>query len=208
MAAETGRNSRESEEETQRSLRSMLAEDLRVRGELVRSGTLSDTYHSAMEDVHLANAERLEAILHRHGWPDAARFGPDGQDAAWTILMHSISRPDVRRLGRGVLARAVESGAAPGHLLARLEDRIRTLEGRHQTYGTILDWDDRGALSPLPILDPDRVDDRRASVGLPPLADHVEACRATAEQEGAGPPKDPSRKALEYELWLEKTGWR
>lgn len=163
------------------ALLSMRDDDLRVRAELASRGTLWDTYDPHMEEVHLRNARRLAGILDQYGWPDAGRFGADGQDAAWMILMHSISVPDLMRRGRALLAEAVKGAAAPPALLARLGDRIRTLEGLPQLYGTILDWDDEGQLSPLSI---------------------------EAPEAGSGPPADPRAKDRDYQIWLRRTGWR
>jgi len=192
MADGIRRNSRDSEIDAIRAiLLSMREEDLRVRAELVASGTLSDTYHARMEEVHLRNAARLEGILERQGWPDAGRFGEDGQEAAWMVLMHSISVPHLMRKGRALLAEAVQRAVAPPGLLATIEDRIRTLEGRPQLYGTILDWDDEEQLSPLPIEARGTVDERRAAVGLAPLAEHVDRCRTEATAADSRPPADP-----------------
>ena len=209
MADGIRRNSLEgSVEEARVELLGMYAQDLRTRGELVASGTLHDAYHPRMEEVHLRNAAGLSGILDHHGWPDSDRFGEDGEDAAWLILMHSISAPDIMRRGRALLADAVERGRSVPHRLARVEDRIRTLEGKPQRYGTIFDWDDEGRLSPVEIEAPDSVDDRRADVGLPPLADDVARHRAEAVAEGSRPPTDRRSKARDYETWLRRTGWR
>jgi hypothetical protein len=54
-----------------------------------------------------------------------------------------------------------------------LTDRVAVTEGRHQTYGTqVADVvDGRPVL--WPVADPDRLDERRATVGLEPLASHL-----------------------------------
>lgn len=209
MAGGIRRNSLEGQIETTRALLlSMRDEDLRVRSELEASGNLWDAYHVRMEEVHIRNAAQLADILDRHGWPNAGRFGEDARDAAWMILMHSISLPDLMRRGRDLLAKAVERTAEPPGLLARIEDRIRTLEGLPQRYGTILDWDDEQQLSPLPIEEPGTVDERRTAVGLAPLAEHVDRCRMEATAAGSRPPADPPAKERAYQIWLRRTGWR
>jgi hypothetical protein len=158
--------------------------------------------------VHVRNAERLEEIFRTCGWPDADRFGEEGEEAAWILLMHSISRPDVLRLGRRLLEVVVGRGQSDPGRLARVEDRIRTLEGRPQRYGTILDWDENGDLSPLELDSPADVDRRRSAMGLPPLARYVESVRRDAAARGDRPPSDPARKQREYEAWLYERGWR
>jgi hypothetical protein len=102
--------------------------------------------------------------------------------------------------------------AAPGEVppvqIAMLEDRIRTFEGRGQLYGTQFDWDEQGRLSPMPIEDPDNVDERRATVGLGPLSEDLERRRATMPATGEKPPADRSRREQEIKDWLRRVGWR
>ena len=71
-----------------------------------------------------------------------------------------------------------------------------------QRYGTQLTVADDGTLSPLPIEDPDAVEDRRRAVGLEPLAERL----ATAGR--IPPPKDREAYERGYEAWLRKAGWR
>ena len=55
-----------------------------------------------------------------------------------------------------------------------MEDRVALAEGRPQTYGSQLRQngnDSRLFVSPL--LDPDHVDERRAAIGLPPMAEYL-----------------------------------
>ena len=89
-----------------------------------------------------------------------------------------------------------------------LEDRIRAFEGRPQRFGTQLDWDVNGQLSPLPIEDADSVDDRRRMLGLAPL-EHELAERRRAMTEGPErPPADWPARQREMETWLRAVGWR
>jgi hypothetical protein len=62
-----------------------------------------------------------------------------------------------------------------------LTDRIRVLEGRAQLYGTQFDWDQNGVMSPLPIEDEPGVDQRRAQLGLEPLAQAISHRRLNAQ---------------------------
>ncbi len=182
--------------------------DLAVRDELVREGVLWESYHPRMEEVHLRNSAELSRILDEHGWPSAQAVGQDGVEAAWMLLMHSISNPGLLRRGRDLLRVAVSTGEATPDLLARVDDRIRTLEGQPQMYGTLMDWDDEGNLSPLAIADPDGVDRRRSGVGLPPLSEQVSRAREAARINGDRPPEDRDEKSRQYAIWLRRTGWR
>ena len=186
----------------------MAGEDLRVRTELAADGSLFNGYHPRMRAVHEANADRLGRILSERGWPGEPQVGPDGAQAAWLIVQHAISRPGLQREALEALRMAAARGEAPATQPALLEDRIRTLEGRPQRYGTQLDWDESGELGPLPLEDPAGVDERRRSVGLGPLDAAVRTQRQAAAAEGERPPRDWQARRREMEAWLREVGWR
>ena len=89
-----------------------------------------------------------------------------------------------------------------------LEDRIRFFEGRPQRYGTQLDWDADGTLSPGEVEDPQELAERREAVGLPPLEEQVEGARNRAAAEGQRPPADYQAYADARDKWAADAGWR
>ena len=186
----------------------MKRRDLEMRAELVQSGELSEGYHPRMEALHRAHAERLGAILDQHGWPGQSLVGEDGAEAAWLVVQHAVGAPALQRRARDLLAEAVVRGDAEPWTWAYLDDRIRTFEGRLQRHGTQFDWDHEGKLSPLPIEDPEGVDDRRAELGLETLDRRVHEMRESAGREGERPPADHEERRRRFETWLHEVGWR
>ena len=195
-------------EKLQSDLLSMAARDRRVRAELATSGKLFNGYHEEMAAVHEENADKLELIIERYGWPGIPLVGNEAAEAAWLILQHAIGRPRLQRKALSMLKAAADAGEAPATQLAYLEDRICVLEGRPQRYGTQFDWDQSGQLNPCPLEDPDHVDDFRNSVGLGPLAEKLEQIRRQAEAEGDTPPLDFEKRRQEAEDWAKSVGWR
>jgi hypothetical protein len=189
-------------------LLAMAAEDQRVRAELAADGTLYDGYPARMELVHRRNAVRLAAIIDQHGWPSCPKVGSDGAHAAWLVAQHAIGSPDLQRRALQLLRTAAAQGEASLLDVAMLEDRVRVCEGRPQRYGTIFDWDAQGSMSPMPIEDPDHVDDRRRAVGLGPLGDDVRRRRARVLRTGERPPAEWSDRQEEMEQWYRSRGWR
>lgn len=189
-------------------LLAMAAEDRRVREELARDGSLFEGYHPRMRDVHERNAARLLAIVEEHGWPGRSLVGDDAARAAFLVLQHAIGNPALQRRGLGWLREAANAGEVPGIEVAMLEDRIHCFEGRGQRYGTQLDWDEQGRMSPLPIEDAEGVDERRREVGLGPLAEDVRRKREAVARSGELPPRDRSARRQEREAWLRSVGWR
>jgi hypothetical protein len=158
--------------------------------------------------VHRANADRLASILGDRGWPGEPQVGHDGAKAAWLIVQHAIDRPSLQREALEALRQAAARGEVPAMQPALLEDRIRTLEGRPQRYGTQFDWDESGELSPCPVEDPESVDARRRAVGLGPLDEAIRAQRRAAAAEGERPPGDWHARRRSMDEWLREVGWR
>jgi hypothetical protein len=188
----------------------MEAEDLRVRAELAADGSLFEGYHPRMEQVHRQNAERLMEIVGIHGWPGKTLVGEDGTTAAWRIAQHAISLARVQRRCLALLEEAAARGQVPAWQPAYLTDRILTLEGRPQIYGTQFDDDENGDMMPLPIEDPGRVHELRRALGLPPLADLIKETRRNRGRRPAGekPAERWKRRQREAEEWARSVGWR
>jgi uncharacterized protein DUF6624 len=114
----------------------MEADDLAVRAELARDGSLFGGYHPRMAMVHDTNAKRLGEMVREFGWPTASLVGEDGSHAAWLVAQHAINHPQLMRECRSLLESASARGDVPRWQFEYLDDRIRVLEGRPQRYGT------------------------------------------------------------------------
>ena len=184
----------------------MAEEDQRVRGELLAEGVLFNGYHPRMAEVHHRNAVRLAAIMKEMGWPGRSVVAREAADAAWLVLQHSIGNPAVMRRGLELLRSAAPSEVDPIQL-AMLEDRVRTLSGLPQIYGTQFDWDERGEMQPRPIEDAAHVDERRAAIGLPPLAEKLAEVRDTLRRDSEMMPIDAAERRREIDAWERSVGW-
>jgi hypothetical protein len=153
-------------------------EDQAGRDGLAQAAVAQDTatlFASMRADS--ARTRWLRAAVVRHGWPSRASAGASAQQAAWLILQHSPDTawqaamlPDLERLASG--------GEIPRDDVALLTDRILVHRGQPQRYGSQFDLVD-GRLVPSPVEDLAGLDARRASVGMPPMAEYV---RVLAEQ--------------------------
>ncbi|WP_428963018.1 DUF6624 domain-containing protein [Micromonospora fluostatini] len=152
--------------------------DQRVRSEVTGRNPGDDVW-ARVEDVDADNTAWFAGVLDQEGWPRLSEVGPDASAAAWLIAQHADRDPEFQRRCLGLLEQAVRDGEAQASHWAYLTDRVRRAEGRPQVYGTQL-WyglDGGGPLQPQPIEDPDRLDERRRSVGLGPFADYVHLAR-------------------------------
>ena len=182
--------------------------DLDTRTRLAASGELFSGYHPEMEAVHDENAALLTRVFDDIGWPGRREYGDDGAGAAFLILQHAIGHPDLQRRGLTLLLDAIPEGQANPLDVAYLSDRISIFEGGAQTFGTQFDWDANGQLSPAAVRDPETLDERRASVGLPPMAETIAHMRADAAAEGDTAPADLAERRAAYDAWARKVGWR
>ena len=118
--------------------------------------------------------DRLRRIIARHGWPTFRMVGVDGATAAWVIAQHSDHDPAFQQQALDLMRVAAAAGQADPIELAYLEDRTAVNHDRLQIYGTQVTCID-GELAPRPLIDPERVDERRASVGLGPLQEYLDS---------------------------------
>ena len=61
---------------------------------------------------------------------------------------------------------------------------------------------------PGEVEDPQQLGERRRAVGLPPLAEQMEAARSRATSEGDRPPADYEAYARARDEWAASVGWR
>ncbi|MGG6877295.1 UNVERIFIED_CONTAM: hypothetical protein P3D01_20410 [Pseudomonas aeruginosa] len=158
----------------ERVLVEMADEDQHVLNQLFETGELpSEQYHPAMRAVHERNAGRLRSIIEEQGWPDRLTAGEKGAEAAWLIAQHSVSDlPFMQECAR-LMEGSVASGRIEGWQLAFLRDRICTLSGQKQIYGTQFEVDENGWPIPFAIDDPENVNLRRSAVGLNTIEDRI-----------------------------------
>jgi hypothetical protein len=187
-------------------LLAMAARDIETRDRLAQSGQLENGYHPQMRAVHEANADELSQIIMTIGWPDSSLVGPEAAEAAWLVVQHAISRPQLQRAVAPLLASAVERGLAPAAQLAYLTDRICYFEGRPQIYGTQFVRGDDGEWTPYPIEDLGKVNERRAAVGLDPLAQAVSRHRAVPAPRPTS--EQVRRHRVAADEFAHEVGWR
>ncbi len=181
--------------------------DLKLRDKLIQNGQLFDGYNEEMETLHNQNAQILNRIVDRIGYPTVEKVGKEANDAAWLVIQHSIGQPEFMRKCAALLEKAVNEDQADSRQLAYLTDRIAVSEGRQQLYGTQFDWDEKGEMSPSPFDDREKVDQRRRSIGLNSLAEQTDIMRNQVVAENEKPPADLKERARQIDAWRKKAGW-
>ncbi len=125
-----------------------------------------------MGEHHNDNLIKLEQLIRERGWPVFSRVGEDAAYAAGNVVNHSDLETRQRYLP--MLKDVCERGEGDWSRYAHIFDRTELELGRKQVYGTQMELnEDLGRFEPQPLLDPENVDERRAKLGLEPLADQL-----------------------------------
>jgi hypothetical protein len=127
------------------------------------------------------NIRRLKQIIVEHGWPGNSLVGSSGADAAWIIIQHADEDMALQRKCLQLMEAAPAGEVEPKNV-AYLTDRVLVNEGKPQRYGAQLGEN----FTPRPIEDPANVDERRAKVDLPPLAEYIKFARESYEKLASG----------------------
>ena len=160
-------------------LEQMLEADQAIRKEVwpvfQKHGRESPEYEAiaargrAQDAKHIA---RLREIIAEHGWPGLSLVGEEAARGAFLVLQHADL--DTQKELLPVLREATDAGESPSTALPLLEDRVRMLDGEDQIYGSQFFHDAEGKPALWPIENEAHVDERRAAVGLEPLAAYLE----------------------------------
>ncbi len=118
------------------------------------------------------NLEKVTAILKNYGWLGPDQVGANGSQTLFLVIQHAPLSVQEKYLP--LVRKAEKDGKVlPGNL-AILEDRIALHQGRKQSYGSQVYIDPRtGDKFVQPLDDPDRVDIRRKSMGMPPMKEYL-----------------------------------
>jgi len=133
-----------------------------------------------MRDLDTKHEKRMRQIVKRYGWPGKSLVGAKASAAAWTLVQHGDKKFLHEMLP--VMEDAARKGELSYGLVATTIDRVRISDGQKQLYGT--QFDTNGSkCEPLPIEDPEHLDQRREVAGLGSLATYTEQLCALYKQQ-------------------------
>ncbi|PQJ33023.1 hypothetical protein BST92_14310 [Nonlabens arenilitoris] len=177
--------------------------DLALRDELIQKGQLSNGYDTAMEQLHIKNADQLDEIINLIGYPTIEKVGQEASEAAWLIIQHAISKPDFIKKCVQLLQHTDHNDTVKLNI-DYLTDRIAVFEEKQQLYGTQFDWDENGELSPQAFDDLNKVNERRKALGLHALEEQTQIIRQRAKEENQSPPTDLEKRKKEIRAWKKR----
>ena len=111
-------------------------------------------------------------IIDERGWLGKDVIGERGNNTLFLVIQHSNLPTMLKYLP--IIKVAVEKGDAKASSLALMEDRVNVFQNKKQIYGSQIQVDkNTGKYTLSPLDDPDNVDERRAKVGLGPIAKYI-----------------------------------
>lgn len=133
---------------------------------------LIDSLEQIMRRADKENLAKVNEIIGEHGWLGPQKVGMNASQGLFLVIQHADLQTQERYLP--MIRQAEKNGETLSSNLAILEDRVAMRNGRKQIYGS------QGFTDPLtgkkyiyPLTDPDNLDKRRKSMGMPPMAEYV-----------------------------------
>jgi hypothetical protein len=144
-------------------------QDQAVRPNLI--GTPDPELIRRMNEEDAKREQRLAAIIESKGWPTISMVGHEAASSAWMIAQHA-SPAFLKRCVPLMEAAAAKGEMARGQLALSV-DRDLMNDDKPQIYGSQLRWSSGSKPELYPIADREHVDERRAAMGMEPLAQYL-----------------------------------
>ena len=143
-----------------------------IEKEFGRDSDEMKAHWEVINEKDAINLVKVTKVLDTRGWLGANIIGEQGNSTLFLVIQHAGIETQTKYLP--MMREAAKNGTAKASSLALLEDRVALRQGNRQIYGSQIGRDqETGEYYVSPLVDPENVDARRASVGLGTLAEYV-----------------------------------
>jgi hypothetical protein len=133
-----------------------------------------ERWNQFKDSVFINNQIRVEKIFDEFGFVGFNLAGETGSSNFWLIVQHSDNKPDFQKKVLEKMKIEVEKENADPSSYGLLVDRVNLNMGKKQVYGTQVTYhEETGQAYSRNLMDSVTVDERRKSIGLPPLAEYL-----------------------------------
>ncbi|QDU57185.1 DUF6624 domain-containing protein [Aeoliella mucimassa] len=153
-----------------------------------------------LKQVDADNTAWLRKLVDTQGWPTISQVGQQGSEAAWLLVQHADRSPEFQ-LKCLTLMNELPQHEVSQQNVAYLTDRVLVAQGKPQKFGTQLHVE-AGELVLRPTQDEATLDERRAAIGLQPVADYLQMARQMygysadeVAESNTAPPTESSKTA-------------
>ncbi|MEI6766972.1 MAG: DUF6624 domain-containing protein [Bacteroidota bacterium] len=164
-------------------LDSMAADDQKWRtiihnhstGELINDTLSEKAMYKQVRLIDSMNYFILKQIFAKYGFPNYDLVGQEGSRNFWLLVQHQDAIPSFQDSVLLKMKIEVDAKKASGANYAYLVDRVNLHNGRLQVFGTQLEYnsDNTSFIIPKGVIDPDKLNERRKSVGLNSIEDYI-----------------------------------
>lgn len=164
-------------------LDSLVSEDKKWRNYMTKynngkpvDDTLSEErFLNMMKMTDSLNYFPVQNIFKKYGFPNFAVAGEQGSTNFWLLVQHQDAHPEFQEEVLKTMKAAVDDQKASAADYAYLTDRVKVNTGQLQIYGTQMQLNPEGtSYEPKPIIDPEKLNERRAAVGLSTIEDYIQ----------------------------------
>lgn len=142
--------------------------DSALRNRWTASDFTDTEVEAQLRKLTMTAIDWLRTVIDTHGWPGRALVGERAADAACRLVQHVDDQIEFQKACLELMRVAATSGDIPLWHVAYLTDTICVFEGRPQIYGTKF-HKEGSVLVPLPIEQPEQVNQRRKSMNMESL---------------------------------------
>ena len=129
----------------------------------------AEVYQKIYRENHVVNMEKVRTILDTYGWPESSLIGEQGVRTICNVIQHD--NQETRELYIPMMKQAVLDNKLEARWLVRAQDRLATDKGELQIYGGQMKYyPETKSFNVWPVYDPENIDERRAEIGLEPIA--------------------------------------
>jgi hypothetical protein len=134
-----------------------------------------DSIHKMMGLVDSMNYFILKNIIEKKGFPNYDMVGKQGSNNFWLLVQHQDAHPEFQQDVLKLMKIEVDKEKASASNYAYLMDRVMLNTNQLQIYGTQMQMNaERTSYEPRPLKEPEKVNERRMSVGLGSIEDYIE----------------------------------
>ena len=113
-------------------------------------------------------------LIKQYGYPNQEMVGQATSHNFWLLIQHQDDRVSFQDTVLALMKPEVDKGQASGSDYAYLIDRVKINTKQLQVYGTQMTINKEGtSYEPLPVIEPEKLNERRKSVGLSPEEDYI-----------------------------------
>jgi hypothetical protein len=162
---------------------SLANEDQKWRGLLRQLGNkeiFSDTLTVELVSLKMSETDhrnyfQIQKIFKENGYPNYDIVGEEASSNFWVLVQHQDAHPYFQDSVLQAMKIEVDKGKASASNYAYLVDRVKVNTGKLQVYGTQMIINSNGtSFQPKPVIEPDKLNERRKSIGLPSIEDYIE----------------------------------